>query len=272
MTKKIDDLMAKAQSAIEQDTYKGIELYQQAISEMEKLGSAQDSFDYLYAHYMLMFYYPHAGASDEVIVAYAKKCLDIVEPSLRAGAIPHFLEIGKLQKEVLQSASNAFVWHSLGIAKTDNYEALLEQINIGCDYAKKVNEQYFNTHDTKVTVLARMGKTDEAFELIKKLQDLKPSFHDDEGISKSAAYIEWFKNFKIIYTKKEIKFLKQAKKTFDSITFEEVIPSDANLSQDFDPEIDEDGNIIIIGDLYIDGDMNEAWYEDNINQYIKAEY
>lgn len=94
---------------------------------------------------------------------------------------------------------------------------MLEQINIGCDYAKEVNEQYFNTHDTKVTVLAKIGRTEEAFDLIKKLQDLKPSFHDDEGISKSAAYLEWFKNFKIIYTKKEIKFLKQAKRAFDSI-------------------------------------------------------
>ena len=273
MTKKIDDLMTKAQSAIEQDTYKGIELYQQAISEMEKLGSAQDSFDYLYAHYMLMFYYPHAGASDEVIVAYANKCLDIVEPSLRAGVIPHFLEIGKLQKEVLQSASNAFVYHSLDKAKIDeDYQALLEQINVGCDYAKEVNEQYFNTHDTKVTVLARMNRMDEAFDLIKKLQDLKPTFHDDEGISKSEAYAEWLKTFKIVYTKKEIKFLKQANKTFDSIAFEEVIPHDANLSQKFDPEIDEEGNIIITGDLYIDGDMDEAWYENNIDQYIKTEY
>ena len=186
MSIQLDNLMTKAQSTIEQDTYKGIELYQQAISEMEKLGSAQDSFDYLYAHYMLMFYYPHAGASDEVIVAYAKKCLDIVEPSLRAGVIPHFLEIGKLQKEVLQSASNAFVYHSLDKAKIDeDYQALLEQINVGCDYAKEVNEQYFNTHDTKVTVLARMNRMDEAFDLIKKLQDLKPTFHDDEGIVSS---------------------------------------------------------------------------------------
>lgn len=273
MSIQLDNLMTKAQSTIEQDTYKGIELYQQAISEMEKLGSAQDSFDYLYAHYMLMFYYPHAGASDEVIVAYAKKCLDIVEPSLRAGVIPHFLEIGKLQKEVLQSASNAFVYHSLDKAKIDeDYQALLEQINVGCDYAKEVNEQYFNTHDTKVTVLARMNRMDEAFDLIKKLQDLKPTFHDDEGISKSEAYAEWLKTFKIVYTKKEIKFLKQAKKTFDSIAFEEVIPHDANLSQKFDPEIDEEGNIIITGNLYIDGDMDEAWYENNIDQYIKTEY
>lgn len=120
MTKKIDDLVAKAQSAIEQDIYEGIKLYQQAISEMEKLADERDSFDYLYAYYMLMFYSPHAGASDEVIVAYAKKCLDIVEPSLRAGAISHVLEIGKLQNEVLQSASNAFVWHSLSDAKIDN--------------------------------------------------------------------------------------------------------------------------------------------------------
>lgn len=271
MTQKIDNLMAKAQSAIDQDVNKGIEIYKEVIDAMEKLDNEHDSFNYLYAHYMLMFYYPHAAASDEIIVAYAKKCLDIVEPSLRAGAIPHFLEIGKLQKEVLQSASNAFVWHSLGNAKTDeDYQALLEQINIGCDYAKEVNEQYFNTHDTKVTVLARMGRMDEAFKLIKKLQDLQPSFHDDEGISKSEAYIEWYRNFKIVFTKKEIKFLKQANKTFDSITFEEVIPSDVILSQKFDPEIDEEGNIIITGDLYIDGDMNEAWYENNIDRYIKV--
>ena len=265
--------MAKAQNNIDQDVDKGIEFYNQAIEAIEQLADGRDSFDYLYAHYMVMMYSPASGASDETTVAYAKKCLDIVEPSLRAGAIPHFLEIGKLQKEVLQSASNAFVYHSLDKAKIDeDYQALLEQINVGCDYAKEVNEQYFNTHDTKVTVLARMNRMNEAFELIKKLQDLQPSFHDDEGISKSEAYAEWFRDFKVVYTKKEIKFLKQANKTFDSITFEEVIPHDVDLSQKFDPEIDEEGNIIITGNLYIDGDMDEAWYENNIDQYIKAEY
>ena len=166
--------------------------YQKAIDACDP---ERDEFEYLYAHYELMRIYarPDAG-QEEQAVAYARKCLDILQPSIEAGAIGHFMEQGRFYEEVIRWATNCIAWHIHESASdTEQWEEALRLISFGAQYAE--HPDHFYVLDTQARLLLKLDRQEEAYRSVRScLKEDRSCPHFDD-IAETAGYKQWKADF-----------------------------------------------------------------------------
>lgn len=200
---EIDDpelkaLMDKANDLQYENPKDCINAYLEAIAMMDENPAIKVDYYYLYAHYIIMFKYPDMGKKyDAKTVEYGKKCLEIVDPIFVNAP---FTTIGQFHEEVIRCACNAIAWHSLDTTDTlEGLSELLDYANRGCEYAMNgvdPNAYALHFHDTKVSVLLKMGEIEptyqeQAFKELWKIKRADKDYDDHDKMSQSAEYKAW---------------------------------------------------------------------------------
>ncbi len=269
---------------------KGIKLLQELLL---KLDPKVNEHDWLYVHHTILTEscriteykdVPEKIKKEqtEIATTYARKCLDILQPRISAGVIPTDSDLMYLQEEVIRYSTNHLAW---GIYEQTSskakLEAALELINLGCQYVK---DQHFYVYDTKVRILMKLKRKEEAFEVVYKTLLKDSSFYDFKGFKKNKAYLEWKKAIEEAplanLTPAEEKFLKampleaqKIKANYEDLLQEKFPPNNftkevislAEAKERY-PQMKNfyyDGGLVQVlkGDVFIEGNLNEAWQE-----------
>ena len=255
-----------------------IEEYKKAIDAAK---SKDDEYELLYAHYQVMWIYSHIDG--EQAVPFAQKCLELLKPAIEAGAIMHFTEMGQFQKEVIRYASNTIGWYSF--SKTDDaneLERILSLVSMGCEDAD--SPEYFYIFDTKVRILFKLGRKEEAYRIVRSCLVKDKYFSGFDDIKLDKDYQEWKSNFEagIVteFTEEEKIFLDKAARITEKIKLQSTngIAGENDFKEStMHKEIitfeeakekygvqhyheNHDSVLLITGDIYVTGDLNDAWF------------
>lgn len=155
--------------------------------------SKDEEYDFLYANYQALWICANLGESKKAL-SYAKKCMELMSDTIRAGAIFHYTDTGRFYEEVIRYATNTIAWdlykHSDSI---DELERALKTISHGCNYID--SPDYFYAFDTKVRILLKLGRKEEAYRIVFTCLQQRPDFSDFSDIKEQKEYQDWKKNF-----------------------------------------------------------------------------
>lgn len=193
----------------EEEKASAVLLYQQAIQACDP---DTDGFDYLYAHYELMRM--HADTDTGKASAYAEKCLEILRPTIRSGAIMHFTEQGQFHEEVIRYATNSIAWHTcLQTNDAQKLEEVLQLLELGESYVDAPEHAYLL--DTKARILLKLNRKEEAYEITRACLINDPYVTHFDDILDDKEYKQWKEKFEkgihVVFSEEEILFLKKAK-------------------------------------------------------------
>lgn len=245
--------------------------------------SQDQEYDFLYANYQAMWIYSNLGESEKAL-SLAKQCMALMADTISAGAIFHYTDMGRFYEEVIRYATNNIAWYAYEHSdSTDELERALETISLGCNYID--SPDYFYAFDTKVRILLKLGRKEEAFKIVFSCLQQLPDFSDFSDIKKQKEYQDWKNNFDtgtIEYSEQEMVFLQKAARItthFKSLTSKEPLKSP--LKEDSIPEKqivlikeargkyaftenfydDDDCFLLYKGNLHIKQNLDEEWYE-----------
>lgn len=196
--KKANKLMTEKKSINE--LRKALTLYDQALEYFDS-GKVVDEYNLLYAYYGKGYTYAYLNnflvesKSKEVEKTYkeaievSSKILALIPP---LESIWHFTDLGAFQKEACRFASNSVAWdmHKL-YNDSDQLEKALELVEKGVKCIE--NESHYYIYDTKVRILLKLKRVDEAYKIVKKVLSKDSDFYDFQDIKGSAAYKKWIK-------------------------------------------------------------------------------
>lgn len=293
--------MNEAVEALQQGKSKtAITLFKEAITEMDNSKDGYSDYNYLYAHACIMRLSWEKGDifnADDILTSeyalqadkYAKKCIAILRPSINAGTIAHYTDLGAFQEDVIRTAANAIGWIAYkNEADSDKLIEALDTLNLGCEYASNGNapdENHLYIFDTKVRLLLKMERTDEAYTLVNEVYEVYSHFDDLDDIKESKQFNEWLdKN--VDFTEEDKEFLAKAKQIFNNMP-KTVIPDDADKTNSYKTEIidAEDAiekydtpdhfdseTLVIHGNVYIEGDLDDKWIAKQLEKYERDEW
>lgn len=280
------EMIQHAQELQYREPLKAITLLEQAIPLID---ADEEEYEYLFAHYAIMTTLSRLGnPGDEQYskaVVYAQKCMNILEPSIQAGSIMHFTDFGKFQEEVIRYATNAIGWNAYQTEDNkDKLEDSLQLVDLGISYA---NEDSLYIHDTKVRLLLKLNRKEEAYELIRSTLTEHPIFSDFDDLENDPAYIKWYTNKEadIVHnlTDEEKAFLEKASRVQQQIhkslenwkvadpaknTFQKSFMSYEEARKTYGTQQSSlrKGALVLVlqGDVHIDGDLNKTWFNNQI--------
>lgn len=177
-------------------------IYDQALN-LFRSGQVVDEYNLLYANYGKIYAYSyllsnHAATFSPAELLEAKhtaidqglKTLDLVP-----AVIWHFTDLGAFHKEVTRIAANTVAWQMYEIYdKREELEKALDVIAKGVAFIS--DEDHYFIYDTQVRILVKLGRTEEAYRIIKRTLTLLPDFKDFKDFKKDAAYKAWNKKNK----------------------------------------------------------------------------
>ncbi|HEX2627505.1 MAG TPA: hypothetical protein VHM26_00785, partial [Chitinophagaceae bacterium] len=252
--------------------------YQQAI---DAWSNKDDEYELLYAHYQIMWINSHHDQQQAAL--YGEKCLELLKPIIQTGAIFHFTEMGQFHKEVIRYATNCIAWNAFQqTGDTARLEEALSLVSMGCQYADE--PVYFYILDTKVRILLKLGRKEEAYTIVRSCMKKDKSFGDFADIIREKDYQLWNANFDtnilLQLTDAERKFLEKAERITEKIKQLNIAPGKKeNDDVDIIPgkEIitmgeakrkykisnyhdNEDPILVIKGDVYVKGTIDDDWF------------
>lgn len=242
-----------------------------------------EEYDFLYANYQALWIYSNFGESEKAL-SQAKKCMELMADTISAGVIFHYTDTGKFYEEVIRYATNNIAWYSFEHSdSTDELERALETISLGCNYID--SPDYFYAFDTKVRILLKLGRKEEAFKIVFTCLQQLPNFSDFSDIKKQKEYQDWKNNFDtgtMQFSEQETAFLQKAEKItahFKKLTVEgklnitpveESIPEkkivlikDIKGKYSFPDGYYEDEDCLLLykGNVHIKENLDEEWCE-----------
>lgn len=212
-----------------------------------------------------------------------------MKPTIEAGAIFHFTEEGQFQEEVIRYASNCIAWNSYQrVEDIMELEKLQELVSIGCRYAD--DPIYFYIFDTKVRILLKLGRKEEAFNIIYSCLKRDKNYADFNDIIQQADYISWKTSIEggitTNLTTTETAVLKKAERLTTKIkqqiidiavhanAFEQQVPikdiiTIGEAKQQYkitNYHETHDSILVLKGDVFINGNIDSKW----INSLVKG--
>lgn len=256
--------------------------YQKAI---ETWNDSDDEYEMLYAHYQIMWINSHHNPQQAVL--YAEKCLELLQSTIRAGAIGHFTEMGQFHEEVIRYATNCIGWNTF--SQTDDkarLEELVELVSMGCQYAD--DPKYFYIFDTKARILLKLGRKEEAYNIVRSCLKKDKDFGDFNDIIRENDYRSWKDNFEagivLQLSDEERNFLKKTERITEKI--KQRIIADGKNKKDITETIlqkeiitlgeakekykisnyhgKDDSVLLIKGDVYVKGSLDNAWFNNQL--------
>ncbi|XKM13756.1 hypothetical protein RCS94_00875 [Orbaceae bacterium ac157xtp] len=258
-----------------------IEKYEQAIAV--HVDGDDDEYEFLYAHYQLMWIYGNHNMIEKAQV-YAQKCMGLLDDTLQAGAIMHFTDMGQFYEEVIRFSTNTIAWFTyLNSEDNAELEKALEAITLGCEYAD--DPTYYYAFDTKVRILLKLGRKEEAFQIVYKCLKKEPGFSDFSDIKVDPEYKAWKQKLtsgNLSYSDSEKAFLEKAKR--NTAKLKSLVDEKENFTKQFKEQIpekvllqvkelktkykipegwygDDDYLLLFKGDVRINGNVDEEWYD-----------
>ncbi len=158
-------------------------------------GAEISEYDYLWTQYGLLKSSFETGTSDygpgtqEDYLKIAANVLDFLDNKTSVGEWV-FTEEGAFRMEVYRVAGNGLAWETMEL--TDDkaeLEKALEIINKTEVYMG--SEENYYILDTKVRVLMKLKKQQEAFEIVEKVLDEIPDFGDFQDFYENDDYQKW---------------------------------------------------------------------------------
>ncbi len=282
-TKQYIQEAAEIQNQEGSTSQNALKMYMKAISAY-KHGDSDDEYDLLFAHYQIMWIYASSYEIDKAL-PYAEKCMELMDKTIRSGAIFHFTEMGKFHEEVIRFATNTIAWDVYERSDdTKKLEEALETVSLGCNYAD--DPSYFFIFDTKVRILLKLGHKEEAFRIVYDCLRKDPHFSDFSDIKVDKEYREWKERFEsdtvTDYSDTEKELLEKAARITSGLKeklvekeqysnqFKEIMPEkelvavkEIKKKYDIPQNYYEDTDYLLLykGDVHIKGDLDAGWYK-----------
>ncbi|MCU0438232.1 MAG: PDZ domain-containing protein [Raineya sp.] len=181
---------------------KSLDLYERVL-DFFRTGKVVDEYNYLYAHYGKVWAYCYllSNCQKELKPEMYKK---YQEESVKFGLqtlslIPtfiwHYTDLGRFHEEVTRIASNQVAWQMYLLYDDEAHlKQALEIIEKGVKFIQN-DSQYF-IWDTKVRILMKMKREEEAFAIVCRILNMLPSFGDFQDFKTNPKYIDWVKKIK----------------------------------------------------------------------------
>jgi len=102
----------------------------------------------------------------------------------------HYTDLGKFHEEVTRTTANAVAWRMHTISdKKEDIETALDIILKAVAFIEE--ESHYYIYDTQVRILFKLGRTEEAYLIIRRTLTLLPAFGDFRNFKKDADYKAW---------------------------------------------------------------------------------
>lgn len=273
LIKKAQKIQDKAQGFSEE----AVATYKDAIAACK---SDADEYELLFANYQLLCLY----SDDDIPEArvYGERCLQLLAPVIRSGAIMHYTEMGQFQQEVICQSTNIIAWDTYSNTNDEaKLEEALQVVETGCAYAD--DPERFYILDTKVRILLRLNRKQEAYHIVRScfIKDKATDYFDD--IKQDTDYLHWKKELEAgivtSFTEQEKLLLQKAADITENIQSQleiDATPTDFTKAMPEKKVIgfaeakaiygihnyhEQDSFMMLIqGDVYVDGDLNDAWF------------
>jgi Leucine-rich repeat (LRR) protein len=161
-------------------------------------GKVVDEYNLLYANYGKAWAYSYLTANHKTSFSPAE-LLELQQTAIKQGLhtlslIPHVIwhstDLGKFHKEVVRITAGSVAWVMYVISdKKEDLEKALEIILKGVAFIES-NTHYF-IYDTQVRILLKLGRKEEAYQIVKKVLTLSPDFGDFQDIKQDGDYESW---------------------------------------------------------------------------------
>lgn len=161
-------------------------------------GKVVDEYNLLYANYGKVYAYSYLTSThkaafsslelSELIHAAIKQGLHTL--SLVPSTIWHYTDLGKFHEEIIRITANSVAWlmHTINDTK-EKLEKALKIILKGEAYIE--NESHYFIYNTQVRILLKLGRTDEAYQIVKRTLARLPDFNDFQEIKINTDYKTW---------------------------------------------------------------------------------
>lgn len=149
-------------------------------------GSASSDYGMLYALYSKLWIHAKTGNVVEGLPL-ARRCLELVPPVWQ---IWHFTDEGQFHREVVRYATNFLAWELLKGAPAGLDEALA-MIERGAACSDGAEHAW--VHDTHARVLLALGRTDDAWREVLRVQRAAPSFEPIQDLFADPRYQAWLR-------------------------------------------------------------------------------
>ncbi|HEX6427037.1 MAG TPA: hypothetical protein VF008_05095, partial [Niastella sp.] len=194
---KANDLMSEEDDR--KKLLQSLEVYDKALTYFSS-GKVVDECNLLYANYGKVNAYNHLTSYHKKTFSSAE-LLEIRQTAIKQGlhtlslipaVIWHFTDLGKFHEEITRVTTNSIAWEMHVISdKKEDLERALEIIGKGVACIE--NEYHYFIYDTQVRILLKLGRKEEAYQIVKRTLDLEPDFEDFQDLKKNANYKTWLK-------------------------------------------------------------------------------
>ncbi len=172
-------------------------LFVDALKAVDK-GARIDEYDYLWVYYGLLKSYVETDPSTfgpgarEDYIKVARKVLGYLDKKGVGDWV--FTPEGALKLEVYREAGNGLAWYLYDDPKADR-ETLGEALEVIERTEQHIGgpEHYFIL-DTKVRILSKLGRRNEAFEIVREVLAEDPDFGDFQDFGADQNYLSWLKS------------------------------------------------------------------------------
>ena len=188
---KVHKLVKVASGLVFPEPKKARVLLVDALTEVSK-GSKIDEYDYLWTQYGLLKSSMESGGATfrpgtkEDYMHIARNVLKFLETVQGTGQWV-FTEEGAFKMEVCREAGNGLGWNMMEEGKA--LEEALTYVNRAIECMRGDEDDFI--FDTKVRILLKMKKTDEAYTVVKSVLAKDSDFGDFQDIKNSSEYNQW---------------------------------------------------------------------------------
>jgi tetratricopeptide (TPR) repeat protein len=176
--RRVNDLVkAGAKAAADGRYEESVATLQQAV-DLCRPGARYSDYDHLYARYSIVDSLGRLGDGDRLI-GHAEAALAEVP-----AAIWHFTDLGAFQEEVLRRCGNALAWY---LMERGDLDRALSTVERALTVAGSGEHDYIR--DTKVRILLRLGRADDAYVVVDQVLARDPHFADFADLRETPEYL-----------------------------------------------------------------------------------
>ena len=184
-------LVAEGAQLVSHEPRKARELLSRALEKASR-GAAISEYDYLWTQYGLMKATMEAGSASfgpgtrDEYRKVARHLLDFLDSRGSTGDWV-YTEVGAFRMEAYRAAANGLAWQMM--EDGENLPQALEIIDRGLEYIRGMQDYYM--YDTKVRILLKMGKKQEAWNIVAQMLEEDPDFADFQDLRRNPDYRAW---------------------------------------------------------------------------------
>lgn len=180
----------------DRDRYKeALAAYDEAFSYYRE-GKVTDRYNLVYIHYTKMWIYANwknSQSKEEQAEKHARcleaarECLSLVPENWN---VWNFTDEGQFHQEVIRYACNCIAWDLyVNSNESSMLETALEIAERGVAFADSV--PYYYIIDTKVRILLKLNRKQEAYSIVERILSSHPEFSDFQDFKEDQDYMDW---------------------------------------------------------------------------------